>query len=60
MRESTLLMIGNFEEKIDLSHNYLAVPKKVAHSKNNHKNAKNPVKLSYLAQKLPFQKIVFP
>ena len=25
MRESTLLWIGNFEEKIDLSHIYLAV-----------------------------------
>ena len=25
MRESTLLWIGNFEEKIDLSHFYLAV-----------------------------------
>ena len=27
MRESTLSWIGNFEEKIDLSHIYLAVPK---------------------------------
>ena len=28
MRESTLSWIGNFEEKIDLSHIYLAVPVK--------------------------------